>query len=128
MKGLKFLKVGASLAPQRSAKRRQRRQIKRKRQRRIQVRLLLAEFGFPTEELSSVISRKDFENRSNKTLWDIRTEAFEQSLSDDELAAVLFQVEGTSTQIRAKAQFAWPFQDVIAIFLLLFWKMFVFIF
>ena len=85
-------KTGASLASQRSAKRRQRRQIKRKRQRRSQVRLLLAEFGFPTEELSSVISGKDFENRSNKTLWDIRAESVERSLSEDELAAVLFHI------------------------------------
>ena len=85
-------KTGASLASQRSAKRRQRRQIKRKRQRRDQVRLLLAEFGFPTDELSSVISRKDFEDRSNKTLWDIRAEAVERSLADDELAAVLFHI------------------------------------
>ena len=85
-------KTGASLASQRSAKRRQRRQIKRKRQRRDQVSLLLAEFGFPTDELSSVISRKDFEDRSNKTLWDIRAEAVERSLADDELAAVLFHI------------------------------------
>ena len=76
-----------SKAAERGRKRRIRRMLDRKARRGRHIRYLLQREGLPTDALEKVMV-----HQSNRTLWDVRAEAVERKLSEQELAAVLFHL------------------------------------
>ncbi len=76
-----------SKAAERGRKRRIRRMLDRKARRGRHIRYLLQREGLPTDALEKVMV-----HQSNRTLWDVRAEAVERKLSEQELAAVLYHL------------------------------------
>ena len=76
-----------SKAAERSKNRRIRRMLDRKARRARHVRYLLQREGLPVDALEKVMV-----HQSNRTLWDVRAEAVERKLSEQELAAVLYHL------------------------------------
>ncbi|MEK9704030.1 MAG: type II CRISPR RNA-guided endonuclease Cas9, partial [Deltaproteobacteria bacterium] len=76
-----------SKAAERGRKRRIRRMLDRKARRGRHVRYLLEREGLPADELEKVVL-----HQSNRTLWDVRAEAVERKLTEQELAAVLYHL------------------------------------
>lgn len=76
-----------SKAAERGRKRRIRRMLDRKARRGRHVRYLLEREGLLAKDLEKAVL-----HQSNRTLWDVRAEAVERKLSEQELAAVLFHL------------------------------------
>jgi len=76
-----------SRTAERGRKRRIRRMLDRKARRGRHVRYLLQREGLPVDTLEKVMV-----HQSNRTLWDVRAEAVERKLSEQELAAILYHL------------------------------------
>lgn len=82
-------KTGASLASPRREKRGQRVRLKRRAKRKQDIRHLLIKHGFSKKDVATINTPA---SKDTLSVWQLRSEALERLLTDDEMARVLFYI------------------------------------